>query len=392
MRLSRDRELEHCFSVHDFRRLARRRLPRVIFEAIEAAADDAWTRHRNTDAFATYELSGRYLVDVSNVDPSTTILGERVASPVMIAPTALNRVYHPDGELGVARAASAAGTIYSLSAAASTSIEAIGQATDTAKWFQIYVWRDRGILRDFIDRCREQRYSALCLTVDSPVLGNREIDQRNGIQVPPRLRLGGMIEAAMHPRWVQGYLRQPRIDMVNVTATAGAPGAAGAELSDLVSSQIDASVTWRDLEWMIGYWNGPFAVKGIQHPGDARQAARLGVGAIVVSNHGGRQLDGAAATIDLLPSIVDAVAPDVEVLLDSGIRRGTDVLKAIALGARACMIGRPYLYGLAAGGEAGVRRVLDLIQAEIYRDLALLGCNTLDSLDRSAIARAAIPT
>jgi len=358
----------------------------VIFETIESGADDEVTLRANISAFSRYALRPRCLVDVDDVDISTTVLGQKIASPVLTAPTALNRVYHPDGELAVARAAAAAGTVFSLSSAASTSIEAIGRAIDSPKWFQVYVWRDRGIVRDVIVRCREQGYSALCLTVDAPVLGNRERDLRNGMEIPPRPRPSGMIDAVLHPRWLWRYLREPRITMANVSAAAGLPESGAVRLSDVAKAGIDSTVTWKDLEWMLDLWDGPFVVKGIQHPEDARRAARLGVQAIVVSNHGGRQLDGAAASLDLLSPVLDAVAPDTEVLLDSGIRRGTDVLKAVALGARACLIGRPCLYGLAAGGEAGVTRVFELLATEIRRDLSLIGCTALDQLDRSFLA------
>jgi len=364
------------------RRLAQRRLPRVIFDAIESGADDEVTLRGNNGAFNRYALRSRCLVDVADVDISTHVLGTRVECPVLVAPTALNRVYHPDGEVAVARAAAAAGTIFSLSAAASTPLEDIARATAAPKWFQVYVWRDRGVVREIIARCRAQGYSALCVTVDAPVLGNRERDLRNGMRLPPRPRLGGIIDAALHPRWVWGYLCGPRIGMDNVSAADSLPQSGAVRLSDVANAHIDPTLSWKDLEWILDLWGGPLVVKGIQHPEDARRAACLGARAIVVSNHGGRQLDGVAATIDLLPPVVDAVAPDVEVLLDSGIRRGTDVLKAIALGARACLIGRPCLYGLAAAGEAGVTKAFDLLATEIRRDLSLLGCTTLDKLDR----------
>jgi L-lactate dehydrogenase (cytochrome) len=381
------RALDRCFGPDDLRRLARRRLPRVIFEAIEAGADDEWTLAQNASAFRRLGLRPRALVDVGDVDASTTVLGTPVRFPVLPAPTALNRVYHADGELGVARAAAAAGTIYALSSAASTTIEDIARAIPSPKWFQVYVWRDRGVLRDFIQRCRAQGYDALCLTVDAPVLGHRERDLRNGMRLPPRPRPGGVLNAALHPRWVWGYLTGPRIGMANLGGGYGVPGHGFAELSRVINGQVDPGVTWKDLEWMLAEWNGPFVVKGIQHPEDARQAARLGVRAVIVSNHGGRQLDTVPAAIDVLPSIVDAVGGEVEILLDSGVRRGTDVLKAIALGARACLVGRPCLYGLAAGGEAGVRKALQLLEEEIRRGLALLGRTRLDQLDADAVQR-----
>ncbi|MGI9344024.1 MAG: alpha-hydroxy acid oxidase [Gammaproteobacteria bacterium] len=378
-----DPALDRCISIEDLRRLARRRLPRVIFEAIESGADDEVTLRRNVGAFSRLAFRARYLVDVDNVDISTTVLGEKISVPIIVAPTALNRVYHPDGEVAVARAAAAAGTVFTLSAAASTSIEAIAGAPGALKWFQVYVWRDRGIVREAIARCRAHGYSALCVTVDVPVLGNRERDLRNGMRVPPRPRLGGAIDAALHPRWLWGYLRGARIDMPNLSGAVGVPAGESVRLSDVADTQTDPSLTWKDLEWIRDLWDGPLVVKGIQHPEDARIAASLGARAIVVSNHGGRQLDSSAATIDLLPAVVDAVAPDTEVLLDSGVRRGTDVLKAVALGARACLIGRPCLYGLGAAGEAGVTKTFDLLATEIRRDLSLIGCVAIDRLDRS---------
>ena len=282
-------------------------------------------------------------------------------------------------------AAARAGTIYSLSSVASYNIETAAAAADGPKWFQIYVWRDRSVLRDFIRRCRAAGYHALCLTVDLPVLGQRERDLRNGMSMPPRLTPRSILNVAMHPGWTWHYLTSPRPVLANV---ADIPGKG---LDDITTqarhanSQLDPSVTWDDVAWMMEEWGGPFAIKGILSAQDARQAAALGVNGIIVSNHGGRQLDHSPAPLDVLPEIVEAVDGRAEVILDGGVRRGSDVVKALALGARACMIGRGYLYGLAAGGEAGVDRALALLRAEIKRTLQLIGCTTASNLDGSFV-------
>ncbi|MDP6351322.1 MAG: alpha-hydroxy acid oxidase [Alphaproteobacteria bacterium] len=365
--------LESCHDIGDLRAAARRRLPRAVFDFIDGGAEDEVTLRGNRSGFGRYDLVPEVLTDVADLAMTTTVMGQDIAYPLILAPTGMSRIFHRDGERAVAAAAAKAGIIYSLSSASSVSIEEIGALTQGPKWFQIYVWRDRSLVRDFIARARAADFQALCLTVDVQVLGNRQRDLHNGLTVPPRFTPRLVLDLAWHPRWWLGLLAGPPLEMANVVGKA--PGADGdlRTMMRYVDSQFDRSVTWDDAAWMIREWGGPFAIKGILSAEDARRAIDIGVAGIIVSNHGGRQLDQAAAPIDVLPEIVDAVAGRADVILDGGVRRGTDVVKALALGAKACMVGRPYLYGLAAGGGAGVARALGVFRSEIERDLRLVG-------------------
>ena len=381
------RRLARSHSIADLRRLAKRRLPRAVFDYADGAAEDEVTARRNEAAFEDYEFLPRVLRDVSSVDLSTTVLGTPVSMPVMLAPTGMTRLFHHDGETAAARAAHRAGVVYTLSSLSTVSIEDLAAASDGPRWFQIYVWKDRGLVREFFDRCRAAGYDALMLTVDMPVLGQRERDLRNGMTIPPSLTLGSALDAALHPSWWWNFLTKPRIGFANVAGKGDAGRGDLTALWTYINTQFDPSVTWRDLEWMIGEWNGSFAVKGVLDPEDAARAASLGARGIVVSNHGGRQLDHSPASLDALPAVVEAVAGRAEVILDGGVRRGTDVAKALALGARACAIGRAYLYGIGAGGEQGVDRALELLRAELRRALALLGCASVGTLGAEHVRR-----
>lgn len=359
-------------NIADLRAAARRRLPLPVRAYLEGGADDGYSLARNRAAFSDYELLPRYLVDVSRVDLATEVLGTRVSMPLMLSPTGMSRLFHPDAELAVARAAAAAGTMYTLSTVATESIESVAGVSSGPRMFQIYVLRDAGVNSEFIRRCRDAGYTALCLTVDVPAGGNRENDRRTGMAIPPRFTWRSKLSFALHPRWSLAQLRGPAFDLPNVSRYAGDVDMAG--LMDYVFSQFDPGVTWEDAERMIAEWDGPFAIKGVLSAEDAKRAVDIGASAVIVSNHGGRQLDGVPGTLDALPAIADAVGDRLEVLLDGGVRRGTDVIKALALGARACMIGRPYIYGLSVAGEAGVSRALEIFREELTRDLALLGC------------------
>ena len=381
------RRLARSHSIADLRRLAKRRLPRAVFDYADGAAEDEVTARRNEAAFEDYELLPRVLRDVSSVDLSTTVLGTPVSMPVLLAPTGMTRLFHHDGETAAARAAHRAGVVYTLSSLSTVSIEDLAKASDGPRWFQIYVWKDRGLVREFFDRCRAAGYDALMLTVDMPVLGQRERDLRNGMTIPPALTLGSALDAALHPSWWWNFLTKPRIGFANVAGKGTAGRGNLTALWTYINTQFDPSVTWRDLEWMIGEWNGAFAVKGVLDPEDAARAASLGARGIVVSNHGGRQLDHSPASLDALPAVVEAVAGRAEVILDGGVRRGADVAKALALGARACAIGRAYLYGIGAGGEQGVDRALELLRAELRRALALLGCASIGDLGPEHVRR-----
>ena len=381
------RRLARSHSIADLRRLAKRRLPRAVFDYADGAAEDEVTARRNEAAFEDYELLPRVLRDVSSVDLSTTVLGTPVSMPVLLAPTGMTRLFHHDGETAAARAAHRAGVVYTLSSLSTVSIEDLAAASDGPRWFQIYVWKDRGLVREFFDRCRAAGYDALMLTVDMPVLGQRERDLRNGMTIPPSLTLGSALDAALHPSWWWNFLTKPRIGFANVAGKGDAGRGDLTALWTYINTQFDPSVTWRDLEWMIGEWNGAFAVKGVLDPEDAARAASLGARGIVVSNHGGRQLDHSPASLDALPAVVEAVAGRAEVILDGGVRRGADVAKALALGARACAIGRAYLYGIGAGGEQGVDRTLELLRTELRRALALLGCPSVTALGPEHVRR-----
>lgn len=364
--------------------MARRRLPRMVFDYMDGGADDEVSVRRNPGGFLRYDLVPRVLRNVEHADLGTTVLGSAIRFPVICAPTGASRLFHHEGETAVARAAYSAGTIYSLSSVSTRSIEEIAALNDGPKWFQIYVWRDRAILKDFIARCRDAGYTALCLTVDVPVAGKRERDLHNGFTVPPRIGVRSISDALRRPSWLWRFLTSPRINFSNVQGHAGAVTSM-ASVMEYISRQLDPSVTWEDAAWMIEEWKGPFAIKGILDARDAERAVKIGATGIIVSNHGGRQLDHTPAPIEVLPEIAAAVNGRAEVILDGGIRRGTDVLKALALGAKACMIGRPYLYGLAAGGEAGVGRALEILRSELERDIKLLGCRSVAELDRTFV-------
>ena len=359
----RKRRINSCHNVMDFRKLAEKRLPAPMFHYIDGAAEDEWTYKQNTSAFENYELVPRFLVDVENIDTSTTVLGQKIDWPFICSPTGYNRLFHHDGEIGAARAADRTGTIFCLSTISTTTIEDVAGASDGPKVFQIYVLRDRGLSQEYIDRCKEADYSALCLTVDVPVNGRRERDLRTGMTVPPRLGIGEYLDIAMHMGWTYNYLTHPPTpSMVNIEHRV--EGTSDISVMDFMNSQFDRTVTWKDAEWMIGQWDKPFAIKGILSVEDAKKAVDVGASAIMVSNHGGRQMDGCPAPIEVLGEIVEAVGDKIEVIMDGGVRRGTHILKALSMGAKACMGGRAYLYGLAAGGEEGAYRSLNLLKEE----------------------------
>ena len=383
----RVKRLSGCHDIADLRQLARRKVPRAVFHFADGGAEDEATLRRNTAAFEELTLVPRYLVDVSDIDTRVEVLGLPLDLPILVGPTGLSRAFHRGGERAAARAAARAGTLYTLSAGASTLLEDVAAASSGPKMFQIYCYRDRGLTAEFIDRCKAANYDALCLTVDVPVSGSRQRDLYTGASVPPRLTLGGALDALRRPAWTAGYLAGRRITVENVAHRVARGRGVSASVMRYVAEQFDPSVGWRDAEWMIGQWGGPFVVKGVMAPADAVRAADIGATAVVVSNHGGRQLDGAPASIEQLGAVVDAAGDRIEVLFDSGIRRGSHVVKALALGAKAVLVGRAYVYGLAAGGEAGVDRALALLRDELRRCMALAGCRRLADIDRSLLGR-----
>ncbi len=371
--------IKDCNNIMDFRRIARRRLPAPVFHYLDGGADDEWTLARNTDAFNDYELLPSQLSDVSAIDLRSTLFGQAVDWPVMISPTGASKLFHRDGEPAVIRAAEKFGMIYSLSTLGTTTIEDAAEAGRCPKMYQVYVFKDRGLTQDFIDRSKEKDYAALCLTVDTPLAGNRERDIVYGMSAPPKFRWRSAISFARHPGWLYRALVRKDLDLVNITSsTVGAKIDSG--VVEYINSQFDRSLTWKDVEWLARQWDGPLVIKGVQTVADCRMAVDSGATAVMLSNHGGRQLESAPAPVDCIAKIADALRDRLEIICDGGIRRGTHVVKALALGANACSIGRGYLYPLAAGGQAGVERALSLLRSELERTMALLGCSRIDKL------------
>ncbi|MFY0610554.1 MAG: alpha-hydroxy-acid oxidizing protein [Hyphomicrobiaceae bacterium] len=377
--------IERCYNLDDFRQLARRRLPAPIFHFMDGGADDEATLRGNVSAFDACQLVPSMLTDTSNLDLSTTVLGERIDWPVIMAPTGINRLFHHEGERAVARAAAKTNTVYSLSTMSNVSIEEIGALTTGPKCFQIYIHRDRGLTREFVERSKAAGFGSLCLTVDTLVAGNRERDLKSGMIMPPKLTMKSLVSFATHWRWAYNYLTSEKFELSNLANNQRAGSEALISVIDYVNSQFDPSITWADAEELVTQWDGPFAFKGIMTAADAKRAVDIGATAILVSNHGGRQLDGAPSAFECLAEIADAVGDKADIILDGGIRRGSHVLKALAMGADACSIGRGYLYPLAAGGETGVTRALDRLRAEIERDMILMGCDRLAKLDRTKL-------
>jgi L-lactate dehydrogenase (cytochrome) len=381
--------LESAANVADVRQLARRRLPHAVFDFVEGGAEDEITITRNRSGFSQIAFVPSALTDVSARDQSTTVLGTPVESPIVLSPVGLAALAHPDGEVAAARAATQAGLISTLSSSSAHSLEAVARSCEGPKWFQLYVWRDRELTRKVVERARAAGYTALVLTVDVAVSARRERDLHNGFVVPPKPRLSQATDVIRHAAWFRAMLLNEAqghgIGMGNFT-----PDDLGLRqrlrMIDVVNDLFDPSMSWRDLEWLKQVWGGPIVIKGVLTAADARRSVDCGADAIWVSNHGGRQLDGVQATVTLLPAIVDAVGKEAEIYLDGGVRRGSDVVKALSLGATACMIGRPYVYGLAAGGEAGVGRVLSILRSEIDATMALLGRPRIKDLDHTAVA------
>jgi len=378
--LSGQARLARCQNIADVRALARRVVPDAVFDFVDGAANDEVTAGRNQSDFAALQLHPRVLVDVEQVDLSTTVLGQPVALPLLGAPTGLTGLIHHRGEAAIARAVQAAGSIYVLSAMASYSIEEIAREAPGPTWFQLYVWRDRGLVRELVGRARAAGHGALVLTVDVPRAAVRERDRRNGFGIPPRLTLRSLGQGMVRPRWSAGFVRHPRMSIANAAGHGG--GARDAvSLTEYINSQFDPTLSWHDVAWLREEWSGPLLIKGILHPEDAVQAVSAGVDGVIVSNHGGRQLDHAPSAISALPRVVEAVGGRAEVLLDGGVRRGADVLKALALGARACLVGRPLVYGVGAGGDAGAERALTILRDELSIAMALAGCPAVADVD-----------
>ena len=349
-----------CNNLMDFRAIAKRRLPAPVFHYLDGGADDEVTLARNTQAFDDYELLPSQLSDVSAIDLQTTLFGKTVDWPVMISPTGASKLFHGDGEPAVARAAARYGMVYSLSTLGTTSIEDAASATDGPKLYQLYIFKDRGLTEEWIARSKASGYTALALTVDVAVAGNRERDFVYGFGAPPRSRIKQILSFARHPGWLARVLLRKDLDMLNITTSEAAARAVAAGIRRFIDDELERSLTWKDVEWLAERWGGPLAIKGVQTVDDCRKAADSGATAVMISNHGGRQLDSAPAPVDCIASIADALHDRLEIICDGGIRRGNHVVKALALGANACSIGRGYLFALAAGGQPGVERSLGL--------------------------------
>ncbi len=377
------RRLARAVSVADLRRLARARLPGGVFDYIDGGAEDERTMAANEAAYAQTKFRPRILRGIDGVDVSTTVLGKPTALPLVLAPTGLTRIADPDGELAVARAAERAGIPYTLSTLSTRSIEEVRAVSDGRLWFQVYAWRDRGLVKEMIARAAAARYEALVFTVDTTAAGRRERDIRHGFVLPPTIGPRTILDGARHPSWTWSLVRSDPIRFANVIGQSVGDGSSPVQLSDYIATQYDPALAWADIDWLRAIWDGPIVLKGVQTVEDAVLAAERGVTAIALSNHGGRQLDDAPATFSLVAPVVDAVAGRAEIICDGGVRRGSDIVKAVAAGATAAMAGRAYLYGLGAAGERGVDRVLSWFAEDVTRTMTLLGAPTVADLDRS---------
>jgi L-lactate dehydrogenase (cytochrome) len=373
--------LRDCHNFHDFRRLAKRRLPDPIFDYIDGAADDEVTYQRNTKGFESCDLVPHVLRGVENVDLSVTVMGQKLALPVYCSPTALQRLFHHQGERAVAAAAAKYGTMFGVSSLGTVSLEELRNAHDTPQVYQFYFHKDRGLNQAMLQRAKNARIEILMLTVDSITGGNRERDLRTGFSIPFRLTLAGMLQFAIKPTWGINYATHERFKMPQVDEHVDMSGGA-LSIGRYITEMLEPSMNWDDVAEMVRQWNGQFCLKGIMSPADAKRAVEIGCTGIVVSNHGGRQLDGSRASFDQLAEIVDAVGDRIDVLMDGGVQRGTHVLKALSVGAKAVGVGRYYLFPLAAAGQAGVERALGLMQAELERDMKLMGCAAISQLSR----------
>ena len=377
--------INDCFNFEDFRKLAKKKLPAPIFHYIDGGSDDEVTLNRNTAAFNDCDLVPNILASVGEPDLSTTVFGRKIDMPLFLSPTAMQSLYTPEGDKASARAAEKFGTMYSMSTMASFSIEEIANISSGPKLFQLYVHKDQSITDDLIDRCRRANFDGLCLTVDTIVAGNRERDHRTGFTTPPRLTLESLLSFAMRPEWVLKYLLNKKFELANIKHKTDKGTNIAKSVIDYINEQYDPKMNWKDAEYCIKRWNGPFALKGVMSVEDAKRAIDIGCTAIMISNHGGRQLDGSRSPFDQVKAISDAVGNKLEIILDGGIRRGTHVLKALAAGATACSFGKAFLFSLGAGGQKGVERLLDNMQKEIRRNMILMGCKKIEDLDASKI-------
>ena len=377
--------LKDCYNIEDFRKLAKKNLPSPIFHYIDGGADDELTLKRNTDSFSKCDLIPNILASVGEPDLSVNVFGHKIDMPLFLSPTAMQRLYHHDGDKASARAAEKFGTFYSMSTMATSSIEEISNISNGPKLFQLYIHKDQALTDNLIDRCKSSGFKGLCLTVDTVVAGNREKDHRTGFTTPPKLTLKSLISFAAHPKWTVNYLTHEKFKLANVAHFTKNGSSIAKGVMEYINEQYDPAMSWKDAEYVVRKWGGPFALKGVMSVEDAKRAVDIGASAIMLSNHGGRQLDGSRAPFDQLPEIVNAVGGKIEIIVDGGIRRGTHVLKALSLGATACSFGKAFLYALSAGGQHGVETLLKRMKDEITRDMILLGCKNIKELNKSKI-------
>ena len=377
--------LKNCYNFEDFRKLAKKKLPAPIFHYIDGGADDEVTLRRNTDSFNDCDLIPSILASVGTPDLSTTIFGKKIDMPVFLSPAAMQKLFHHEGDIGSAKAAEKFGTFYSMSSMGNNTIEEVANISKGPKLFQLYVHKDQSITDDLIDRSRNSGFDAMCLTVDTLVAGNREKDHRTGFTTPPKLTLQSLMSFAMRPEWVFNYLIHKKFELANVSKKTDKGTNIAKSVIEYINEQYDPAMNWKDAEYCVKKWNGPFALKGVMSVEDAKRAIDIGCTAIMISNHGGRQLDGSRSPFDQIKAISDAVGGKLEIILDGGIRRGTHVLKALAAGAKACSFGKIFLFSLSAGGQKGVEKLLQNMKDEIYRDMVLMGCKNLKELDSTKL-------
>ena len=378
-------KLKDCHNFSDFKKLAKKKLPSPIFHYIDGAADDEITYQRNTSSFDDVDLVPNVLRGVDKVDLSTTIFGKKIDMPLYCAPTALQRLFHYDGERAVGKAAQKFNTMFGVSALSTVSVEEISSLIDTPKMFQFYFHKDRGLNDAVMERAKAAKFDVMALTVDTITGGNRERDLRTGFTSPPKLTLSSLFSFAIKPMWGINYLTKGKFELPHLQDHVSEGTSTAVSIGNYFSSMLDQSMSWKDAEKLCSKWGGHFALKGVMSVEDAKRALDIGCTGIMVSNHGGRQLDGSRAPFDQLAEIVDAVGDKIEVILDGGVRRGTHVLKALSLGAKACSFGKGYLFALAAGGQKGVEKILQNMKAEINRDMKLMGCKNIEELNSSKI-------
>ena len=378
--------LNDCYNFDDFRKLAKKNLPAPIFHYIDGGSDDESTLKRNTESFSKCDLVPNILAGVGQPDLSTTVLGQKIDMPLFLSPVAMQRLFHHEGDKASARAAEKFGTFYSMSTMANSTIEEISNISGGPKMFQIYIHKIKGLTDNLIDRCKSSGFNAMCLTVDTVVAGNRERDHRWGFTTPPKITLKSILGFMMRPKWTFNYLTHEKFQLANVTNFTKKGSSIAKGVMEYINEQYDPAMSWKDAEYCIKRWGGPFAIKGLMSVEDAKRAVDVGASAIMLSNHGGRQLDGSRAPFDQLPAIVEAVGGKIEIIVDGGIRRGTHVLKALSLGATACSFGKSFLYALSAGGQDGVEMLLKRMRDEITRDMILLGCKNIKELNKNKIA------